>query len=267
MNAIVQSKIALTKRPKLVAVAGPLAGHSFAVPDAEACVGRAPYNWLSVRSPTVSRQHFQVEGSSGRWKIVDLESRNGTFVNDDAVRGERWLEDGDRIRAGEAQFVFVVEDDEIAPPPSAEDSGLQTKTILVFDGESTFLRPWLTESISERRLNALLRISALVQTVTAISELREGVTKHVAELMPPCEVMWEEQAELTERGILTEDEDWRGRVFTIRVPLKIGSRNRGSLVIHSKETLGRDHLDLATAVATVIASGVQRRLSPSTAQL
>jgi transcriptional regulator with GAF, ATPase, and Fis domain len=44
----------------------------------------------------------------GGWKVVDLASRNGTFVNDVLVAQKR-LEDGDRLRAGRVVLRFLVD--------------------------------------------------------------------------------------------------------------------------------------------------------------
>lgn len=78
-------------------------------PDlASAVVGRAatsdvPIGW----DDRVSRTHARMERIGGEWAIEDDGlSRNGTYVNEERVRGRRRLRDGDMVRAGHTTLVF-----------------------------------------------------------------------------------------------------------------------------------------------------------------
>ena len=56
----------------------------------------------------VSRAHAMLERIGGAWTIVDDGlSRNGSSVNGRRVYGRRRLDDGDAIRVGHTQLVFV----------------------------------------------------------------------------------------------------------------------------------------------------------------
>jgi predicted component of type VI protein secretion system len=62
-------------------------------------IGRAPDNDLSVDNLAVSSYHAKVYFEAGRMVIEDLNSLNGTFVND--LRVERaTLHDGDKVHIG-----------------------------------------------------------------------------------------------------------------------------------------------------------------------
>jgi pSer/pThr/pTyr-binding forkhead associated (FHA) protein len=55
----------------------------------------------------VSGLHAQLRSSGGHWIVVDDGlSRNGTFVNEDRVRGQRRLRDRDVIRVGRTAIAF-----------------------------------------------------------------------------------------------------------------------------------------------------------------
>ncbi|HYL86923.1 MAG TPA: FHA domain-containing protein [Candidatus Angelobacter sp.] len=62
-------------------------------------IGRAPDNDLAVDNLAVSNYHAKIYYEAGRMVIEDLDSLNGTFVND--LRVERaTLHDGDRVHIG-----------------------------------------------------------------------------------------------------------------------------------------------------------------------
>ncbi|MCC6590642.1 MAG: sigma 54-dependent Fis family transcriptional regulator, partial [Bryobacterales bacterium] len=238
-------------QPKLVATAGPLAGHTFPLPESDGAVGRGAGVWLTIKSPTVSRHHFRVENGEGAWRVVDLESRNGTYVNEERVTA-RALAHGDRIRAGEAEFLFVMEEEEQASAADPPVESIPTRTVFVHSGESSFLRPWSGSAAAERRLNALLRIGAAAQAAAGVEEVERCLSEHIQELMPAVSVELRGGSSL-ESGILSEEDHNGVSQATIHAPLKMGPRCLGTLTIRSADGLTRDHLDLAVAVGTLLA--------------
>jgi ABC transport system ATP-binding/permease protein len=68
-------------------------------------IGRDADNDVVLASPTVSRYHAQVEMVGQRFRIRDLRSSNGTFVNDERIEKETWLKADDTIRIGQSRFV------------------------------------------------------------------------------------------------------------------------------------------------------------------
>ena len=69
-------------------------------------VGRDPSNDVVLDSPTVSRYHAQFERVGQRFRVLDLRSSNGTFVNDERIEKETWLKPMDTIRIGQYRFVM-----------------------------------------------------------------------------------------------------------------------------------------------------------------
>ncbi|MBU0511217.1 MAG: ATP-binding cassette domain-containing protein, partial [Chloroflexi bacterium] len=67
--------------------------------------GRDPSNDVQLDVPTISHYHAQVERIGRRYRISDLNSANGTFVNDEGIEGDVWLTDGDTIRIGPYRFI------------------------------------------------------------------------------------------------------------------------------------------------------------------
>jgi len=68
-------------------------------------IGRGKENSLVISDARVSRFHCRIEPTEQGWEIVDLGSRNGTFVNGRSVM-RKVLLDGDRIEIGGKEFVF-----------------------------------------------------------------------------------------------------------------------------------------------------------------
>ena len=55
---------------------------------------------------SVSRRHARITVREEGAMLADLESKNGTFLNDERLREEASLSPGDRIRLGQIQLVF-----------------------------------------------------------------------------------------------------------------------------------------------------------------
>jgi hypothetical protein len=75
-------------------------GTRFPIRRGETVVGRSPYCSIVLSNPQSSRQHCALHLTGEALSIVDLNSANGTWVNDDRVSGARQLEPGDIIRVG-----------------------------------------------------------------------------------------------------------------------------------------------------------------------
>lgn len=96
--------------------------HTIAVddrPGATANVGRARRSDVCVAERTVSQAHalFEYRARSNVWFVLDADSENGTYVNDDRVERRFPLESGDELFVGrKVGFVFVplVDDEDLA---------------------------------------------------------------------------------------------------------------------------------------------------------
>ncbi len=72
-------------------------------PGAVKTIGRAPSVDLVLDVALVSRVHCRLEAGDDGVDVVDLESTNGTYVNDARVARGR-LTDGDRLRVGRVEL-------------------------------------------------------------------------------------------------------------------------------------------------------------------
>src|SRR5207249_3555736 len=118
--------------PRLVAMTGPLKGTVFTLTESETSIGRESSNRLSISDIALSRRHCLISREGEQFKICDLESRNGTFINSLPVK-ERILEHGDHLKLGDSVFLFLLHEGEVpvaaAPVQLNEDELLTGMTV------------------------------------------------------------------------------------------------------------------------------------------
>ncbi|MFA6034518.1 MAG: FHA domain-containing protein [Myxococcota bacterium] len=91
---------------QLKVIKGEAEGKTFVVETDELTIGRVEANALVVFDPGVSRQHAVVRKAGNRMKVMDLGSRNGTFVNGVPIV-EEFIDDGDLLAIGSATMRFL----------------------------------------------------------------------------------------------------------------------------------------------------------------
>jgi two-component system cell cycle response regulator len=70
-------------------------------------VGRGTDNTIVLEGDSVSRRHAHFECRGRAWFIVDDNSTNGTYVNEEQIRGEASLASNDRIKVGPTIFKYL----------------------------------------------------------------------------------------------------------------------------------------------------------------
>jgi len=105
---------------------GPRAGKAFVIEKDKTTFGRHKSCDCELTHPTVSREHFTIERTGGKFLLVDRESGNGTFANGNRIS---WVElkDGDSIQAGPFTMVFKSQDERVGStgegPPRGDEAG------------------------------------------------------------------------------------------------------------------------------------------------
>jgi len=70
-------------------------------------IGKAPHNHITLTDPTVSNTHAILTAREGGFTIVDLGSRNGTFVNGERLGSQaHTLRHGDKVQLGQTVLTF-----------------------------------------------------------------------------------------------------------------------------------------------------------------
>lgn len=142
-------------------------------------VGRTPQCDLLIEDPLVSRRHCTLELKDGAVHVQDLDSANGTFINEQPVR-EGPARAGDVLRFGSS--VFDVRDPSAEPVDRADDGA--GGAVLRDSGtiESVIQRriepaelAWLTSAgAGEAELALLERAQRHLKTLHRVSEVLAG---------------------------------------------------------------------------------------------
>jgi adenylate cyclase len=90
---------------ELLVLNGACAGTVFFLPDVPTVVGRSPESHLQISDPWISSMHAMFERRDADVWIVDLESRNGTFLGEQRVAEAR-LEPGAVLKFGKTEVRF-----------------------------------------------------------------------------------------------------------------------------------------------------------------
>ena len=69
-------------------------------------MGRATSNNVQIADGQASRQHAEIRYENGRHIVADLNSTNGTLVNDQRITGSQHLNHGDIITIGSTEFRY-----------------------------------------------------------------------------------------------------------------------------------------------------------------
>jgi Nif-specific regulatory protein len=165
--------------PRLAAVSGKLKGAVFAVGDEALVIGRDTAVGLCIADASVSRRHSRIEKKETGFEITDLESLNGTFINDVPVK-HRSLEHGDRVRIGNAHFVFLTHEGE----PASKSSDVTLDEAQIVSGSTVQIR--FDDALYQmaRDLSALMKVSTVINSIRGLDNLLERLLELLFEVVP-----------------------------------------------------------------------------------
>lgn len=161
---------------------------------------RPPADLVIDWDEEVSRVHAELFRTGGEWTLVDDGlSLNGSFLNEEAVRGRRRLHDGDMVRLGKTVLLFrdPTEADSRSTTPSGDPrptvslSEAQRRVLVAlcrpFKDSSAFVTPATNEQIAAE---LFLSVDAVKKHMRALFE------KFGVEMLP----QYEKRARLVERA-------------------------------------------------------------------
>jgi pSer/pThr/pTyr-binding forkhead associated (FHA) protein len=71
-------------------------------------IGRDPMCEYSITNETVSSKHARIFFDKGQWWVEDLDSSNGTFLNEHPVEIKTVLTSGDQLRFGQVEIKISI---------------------------------------------------------------------------------------------------------------------------------------------------------------
>jgi transcriptional regulator with GAF, ATPase, and Fis domain len=206
-------------KPRLTFITGPLEGTTVALTD-EVSIGRDVSNQLSILDVAVSRHHCLIKKDEETYRVIDLDSFNGTFVNGVPVR-DKALEHGDQLSIGDSLALFLLHEAEITMSPGQAqlDGGeiVTRSTIQLRREDALYLKPdkvlaALPPSARVTRdLNALLKISTTLNSIRGLKPLQEKLLDLIFEVIP------------AERGVILLIGDGAHRIVSLFGKNKLAS--------------------------------------------
>lgn len=96
----------------LFIASGPQDGSYFPLGKKTLVLGRDEGLMGQVRDANVSRKHASIrfDAVSESYRIADMGSKNGTFINDEKISAEQRLNTNDLVRLGDTLLLFVEDD-------------------------------------------------------------------------------------------------------------------------------------------------------------
>jgi Nif-specific regulatory protein len=150
---------------RLIAIAGPWRGSSFALPEGTHVIGREPDCQIWLDETAVSRRHCEIVRDGNGCTLRDLGSRNRIFVNGAVVR-EAEIGPGDEISVGASKFLLAV----------SEGAELKPEESLYLSAATQDLPP---DPRTASDLRALLRVSTMLHSIRGLHDARDQPAREI----------------------------------------------------------------------------------------
>jgi hypothetical protein len=102
---IIESRSPDASLPALIGISNDVIGQQYVLNKDKMEIGRRPNSDIVLTEASVSSMHAQIIRDGENWKILNLLSSNGTFVNSEKVV-EQVIVEGDMIGFAGSEFVF-----------------------------------------------------------------------------------------------------------------------------------------------------------------
>jgi len=162
----------------LLGTDGPARGRLVPLEGGEVSLGRHESNSVAIDDVAASKHHCVISPCGDQFKLIDRNSRNGTFVNGLMVN-ERVLEDNDEIRVGGSLFLF-----------RRENHTKGSRLTAIHSSETIFLNPERLEETlppmdrTAHGVHILLRISQALQEAQTVEALERHLIQLLFEAVP-----------------------------------------------------------------------------------
>jgi adenylate cyclase len=170
---------------ELLFESGPRQGEVVPV-EGSLVAGRNPDCSLSIRDPSVSRQHAKLLLENDVLTLVDNSSANGTFLNDQRIEKPVRLAPGDLVRLGQTGIRVRQRG---APPAGGAFGFHDTEAELAGSVVMSMvdLERSRSADASDRRFASLLKAMSLSKDIDDLDRVLDGLIEVMFDLFPQCE--------------------------------------------------------------------------------
>ncbi len=170
--------------PGLVVLAPPMKGIQFSLsPSRDTLIGRESFCNVVLPQRSISRKHARIFFEGGNYKVEDLGSSHGTFLNGRRVEAPTALKDGDRINVYDVPIAFFASEESSLAETTLVSLGaatVDTQTPLPFNINSSVGPATNLNS----RLRNLLEISRRLGSSLALDEIFPRVLDVLFHMFP-----------------------------------------------------------------------------------
>ena len=158
-------------------------------------LGRNPDCGIVIPVTSVSREHAQILRIQGRYYIEDKQSRNGTFVNNQAITARTLLKSNDRVRICDFLAVFVDQRENTPLEVADGNEEADAETSSTVEAMLTPSSNLLLETQPAEKLRGLLEISANLSKTLDLNELMPKIVDSLFQLFRQADRCFVIQAE------------------------------------------------------------------------
>ncbi len=177
----------------LFVIQGADQGKRFEFTFSPVALGRDDSNGIRLHDTEVSRRHAELRLEKGAYRVLDLSSANGTFVNDQRV-DQSVLNSGDRVQLGQTVLLFhegasgrrnLANRVDLLTKSSPEDRSAILKSIPSDEGSRVLKAPdaaggWLREKLMN--LSVMYRATQAISNILDIDALSPQILELVFEI-------------------------------------------------------------------------------------
>jgi HD-GYP domain-containing protein (c-di-GMP phosphodiesterase class II) len=218
------------------------------VEGARLTIGRVKDCDVQLDDHAVSRRHCTIEARGADLLLTDLDSANGTFVNDRIVRNVK-VKPGDRIRVGGTELEIV------GPPPRPREI-----EPMLGDGDDIALESVISKRFEPSRFDWLHTLAGASETGSMDLRLLQRAQRHLSLLHQSSEVL------ASARDMQSLADATLGAILDVtggdRAALVLRRRGPDSDTAEVAAARGRDHsVDRFTVSRTLVADVIDKGVS------
>lgn len=197
-------------------IVGPGSGRVCELKKPESILGRHPDCDVAIRAAAASRYHARIVFLENGYFLEDLQSRNGTFLNEEEIRGLRKIQEGDRIRVSDTVFAFhqsrTAELTRTTPLPEGQiklemvDDDQECGLVPLSRRDASSSRPTVPTNVTlQAQLKALIEISQSLRNTLSLDQVLPQILDTLFVIFPAAErgfiVMEGDRGELEPRWV------------------------------------------------------------------